>query len=201
MFVAGSRAQESELASSVSPRSRHQLGMDRDDQTGFEQLASRFRSDLLRYALWFIRDRAAAEDAVQEGLLRAWKAWPQLRDRARAKQWLLKIVRRECARPYERGRIATIEFEELSPADEVLLAIEPNVELSDIQRGIEGLPQSYREPLVLQVLLGYSTKEIAEIMALNQGAVLTRLCRARHALTELLGLNSPTGRPARRSTW
>jgi RNA polymerase sigma-70 factor (ECF subfamily) len=46
------------------------------------------------------------------------------------------------------------------------------------------LHDDYREPLVLQVLMGYSTNEIAEMMGLKQGAVLTRLHRARHKLMD-----------------
>ena len=51
-----------------------------------------------------------------------------------------------------------------------------------VQRAIARLPDEYREPLVLQVLLGLSTEEIAAQLGLSTGAVLTRLCRARQKL-------------------
>ena len=50
------------------------------------------------------------------------------------------------------------------------------------------LDEEYREPLVLQVLMGYSTQEIADMMGMQQGAVLTRLFRARARLRQALGL-------------
>jgi RNA polymerase sigma-70 factor (ECF subfamily) len=50
------------------------------------------------------------------------------------------------------------------------------------------LDDEYREPLVLQVMMGYSTKEIADQMGLQQGAVLTRLFRARARLRQELGI-------------
>ena len=53
--------------------------------------------------------------------------------------------------------------------------------LSDMRAAIFELDDDYREPLVLQVLMGYSTSEIAEMMGLKQGAVLTRLHRARQS--------------------
>ena len=57
-------------------------------------------------------------------------------------------------------------------------------ELDDVRAAIYRLEDDYREPLVLQVLMGYSTNEIAEQMGLKQGAVLTRLHRARLKLRE-----------------
>jgi RNA polymerase sigma-70 factor (ECF subfamily) len=59
-----------------------------------------------------------------------------------------------------------------------------------VRRAILQLEDEYREPLVLQVLMGYRTDEIATHMNLNQGAVLTRLFRARNRLRAVLGLSS-----------
>ena len=65
-----------------------------------------------------------------------------------------------------------------------MIAESPNEELDDLRTAIFGLDDDYREPLVLQVLMGYSTNEIAEMMGLKQGAVLTRLHRARNKLKD-----------------
>ena len=67
-----------------------------------------------------------------------------------------------------------------------MLAEAPNEELADMREAIFELDDDYREPLVLQVLMGYSTNEIAEQMGLKQGAVLTRLHRARAKLKDKL---------------
>jgi RNA polymerase sigma-70 factor (ECF subfamily) len=139
---------------------------------------------MFRYAAWLCRDRAIAEDVVQEALLRAWKALDSLRDDAAAKQWLLTIVRRENARYFERRRLETVDIDNLSAAQAAMLAEAPNEELADMREAIFELDDDYREPLVLQVLMGYSTNEIAAMMGLKQGAVLTRLHRARHKLMD-----------------
>jgi RNA polymerase sigma-70 factor (ECF subfamily) len=55
-------------------------------------------------------------------------------------------------------------------------------ETREVRAAIFALPQEYREPLVLQVLMGYTTAEIATHLGLTSGAVLTRLCRARQRL-------------------
>ena len=150
----------------------------------FDSLVAVYYPDMYRYAAWLSRDTAIAEDVVQEALLRAWKSLDALRDDGAAKQWLLTIVRRENARYFERRRLDTVDIDNLSASQAALLAETPNEELADLREAIFGLEDDYREPLVLQVLMGYSTNEIAETMGLKQGAVLTRLHRARNKLKD-----------------
>lgn len=151
----------------------------------FDRLVAVFHPDMFRYAAWLCRDKAIAEDVVQEALLRAWKSLDALRDDAAAKQWLLTIVRRENARYFERRRLETVDIDNLTASQSALLAEAPNEALNDLREAIYELDNDYREPLVLQVLMGYSTNEIAELMGLNQGAVLTRLHRARLKLKDI----------------
>ncbi len=150
----------------------------------FDRLVAVYYMDMFRYAAWLCRDRSIAEEVVQEALLRAWKSLDALRDAEAAKQWLLTIVRRENARYFERRRLETVDIDNLTASQSALLAEAPNEELNDLREAIYGLDDDYREPLVLQVLMGYSTREIAELMGLKQGAVLTRLHRARLKLKE-----------------
>ena len=150
----------------------------------FDQYVGVYHQDMYRYAAWLSRDKAIAEDVVQEALLRAWKSLDALRDENLAKQWLLTIVRRENARHFERKRLETVDIDNLTASQSALLAVEDDKELDDMRQAIYELEDDYREPLVLQVLMGYSTNEIAEQMGLKQGAVLTRLHRARAKLAE-----------------
>jgi RNA polymerase sigma-70 factor (ECF subfamily) len=149
---------------------------------------------MYRYAAWLSRDRTIAEDVVQESLLRAWKSLDSLRDEVAAKHWLLTIVRRENARYFERRRLDTVDVDDLTPSQEALLANEPDHELDDMRDAIYRLDDDYREPLVLQVLMGYSTNEIGELMGLRQGAVLTRLHRARLKLKDEMDDPAASGR-------
>jgi len=150
----------------------------------FDQFVGVYHQDMYRYAAWLSRDKAIAEDVVQEALLRAWKSLDALRDETSAKPWLLTIVRRENARYFERKRLETVDIDNLTASQAALLAVEDDKELGDMRQAIYELDDDYREPLVLQVLMGYSTNEIAEQMELKQGAVLTRLHRARAKLAE-----------------
>ncbi|HKE45793.1 MAG TPA: sigma-70 family RNA polymerase sigma factor [Steroidobacteraceae bacterium] len=164
----------------------------------FDALCAALRPDLFRFAFWLSRDRAIAEDVVQETLLRAWRAMDELRDEKAARQWLLTIVRREHARLYERKRLPTVDVDELIEREEPLLAAPDELAVQDVRRALFRLEESYREPLVLQVLMGYSTEEIAQHMGLKVGAVLTRLFRARHQLRAILAGENTSAVPAAR---
>lgn len=148
----------------------------------FEQLCGPLRADVYRFAFWLARDPGVAEDVVQETLLRAWRSLDSLTDDGAAKAWLLTIARREHARLHERKRFVTVDVDALSIAEDPALGRSDDHENGDLRAAIFALPDEYREPLVLQVLLGYSTEEIARQLGLTSGAVLTRLCRARQRL-------------------
>jgi RNA polymerase sigma-70 factor (ECF subfamily) len=154
------------------------------------QLFESLRPDLLRFAQWLARDRAIAEDIVQEALLRAWRSRDALQDQRAARPWLLTIVRREHARLYERKRLELVSLD-----DAIEIAPSPGTEESEdqlfvLRHAIMRLPIRYREPLVLQVLGGFSTEEIARELQLSSTAVLTRLFRARNKLRVLCGMTA-----------
>lgn len=153
----------------------------------FDRLVGVWHRDMYRYAAWLCRDPAIAEDVVQEALLRAWKSLDGLRDDAAAKQWVLTIVRRENARYFERKRLETVDIDNLTASQAAMLAKSSDSDLDDVRQAIYRLEDDYREPLVLQVLMGHSTKEIAELMDIKPGAVLTRLHRARNKLKDEIG--------------
>ncbi|MFQ5544709.1 MAG: sigma-70 family RNA polymerase sigma factor [Acidiferrobacterales bacterium] len=153
-------------------------------QAQFEAMVHALSTDLYRYAFWLCRDQNRAEDLVEETFLRAWRSLDTLRCEKAAKAWLITILRREHARGYERP----------------VLQIDPRVELDDLiaepdgattetlalHRAIARLSREYREPLLLQVLGGYSCEEIAELLGLSPGAVMSRLFRARRKLRAVL---------------
>lgn len=154
----------------------------------FQALCASLRPDLLRFALWLARDRALAEDVVQETMLRAWKASDALQDESAAKPWLLTILRREYARSFERKRIPTVDIDDLIAAEEPGLAADDGAsDLAELRQALWKLPEEYREPLLLQVLMGCSTAEIADQLGLSNAAVLTRLFRARRQLRTICG--------------
>ena len=106
----------------------------------FDSLVAVYYPDMFRYAAWLCRDKAIAEDVVQEALLRAWKSLDALRDEAAAKHWLLTIVRRENARFFERKRLETVDIDDLTPAQEALLGVDTLI----VTNAAGGLNMVYR---------------------------------------------------------
>src|SRR6202050_432430 len=142
-----------------------------DMRTPVMQLFEPLRPDLLRFAQWLARDRAIAEDIVQESLLRAWRSRDALKDPAAARPWLLTIVRREHARLYERKRLELVSLDDAIEIAPSPASVESEDQLFALRHAIMKLPLQYREPLVLQVLGGFSTEEIARELADRKSVV------------------------------
>jgi len=159
-----------------------------DPRAPITELFESMRPDLLRFAHWLARDRALAEDIVQESLLRAWRSRDTLKDQGAARAWLLTIVRREHARLYERKRLELVSLDEALESQTAAKMADPDGDLFTLRNAIMRLPIEYREPLLLQVLGGFSTEEIARELALSTTAVLTRLFRARNKLRTFCGM-------------
>lgn len=154
------------------------------ERARFEALCTPFRADVFRFVYWLCRDRSLAEDVVQETLLRAWRSLDSLDDEKAAKPWLLTIARRELARMFERKRFTTVDIQAADEAQHEALTVNERHEVEEMRRAIMQLDVIHREPLVLQVLLGYSTEEIAKLLDISVAAVLTRLFRARQVLRQ-----------------
>jgi RNA polymerase sigma-70 factor (ECF subfamily) len=155
-------------------------------QKRYEALVYALHGDLFRYAYWLCHDRQVAEDLVQETFLRAWKALDSLKDEKAAKAWLITILRRENARRFERKQFDLVDIDATPVADKQSLGLEQDMENEWLRRHIAELAVEYREPLLLQVIGGFSGEEIAEILDLNKNTVMTRLFRARNQLKEAL---------------
>jgi RNA polymerase sigma-70 factor (ECF subfamily) len=123
---------------------------------------------------------------VQETFLRAWRSLDSLQDENATKPWLITILRRENARRFERKQFDYADVENDTLVDEQSTTLDAEMEQTVIQRQIGKLSEEYREPLLLQVVMGCSGDEIAQILDLNKNTVMTRLFRARNQLKEAL---------------
>jgi len=155
-------------------------------QRQFDALVRAHNADLYRYAYWLCGDSSLAQDLAQETFLRAWRSLDALREPDAAKAWLITILRREHARLYERKRLETTDIGELELDDRDSLTPEQLGEDSIVRAAMLQLEPKYREPLLLQVLGGFSCDEIARELGLGAAAVMTQLFRARQKLKNLL---------------
>ena len=169
------------------------MSTDTEKSVRFERLARAYSTDLYRYAVWLCGQDALAKDLVQETFLRAWRALHSLKDEKAAKSWLITILRREYARTFERkvpkftdvDTVVVPDTDELSPDDRAERAL--------LRQGMSSLAPRYREPLLLQVVMGYSCEEIANELGISKSAVMTQLFRAREQLKKKLQKDGITG--------
>lgn len=152
----------------------------------FDALAGEYSTDLFRYAVWMCGDQTLAKDLVQETFLRAWRALDSLKDEKAAKGWLFTIIRREYARTFERKVPPLVDVDDVVVTDEANIQPETDSEIGILREAVGKLPKKYREPLLLQVVGGYSCKEIADQLGVSRSAVMTQLFRAREKLKDTL---------------
>ena len=154
------------------------------DKAAFGELFAQFSPEMYRYALFCLGDREAAEDAVQEAALEAYRGIAGLKKPESAKAWLFRILYAVCKRAqkqkYEADFVDIDESRELSAEDNA----EAVLKSLETARLLGRLNETDRQLLLLSVVGGYSGKEIARMAGMTHGAVRTRLSRALSALRE-----------------
>jgi RNA polymerase sigma-70 factor (ECF subfamily) len=143
-------------------------------QDEFEQTAMPHSRSLLRVARRLISDPAEAEDLVQETLLLAWRNFRQFRSGTNARAWLFRILLNSF---YARGR-----KQRADPAAVPIPAASSVVEAAEIAQALAALQEEHRTVLLLGLVEGFTCREMADILSVPIGTVMSRLSRAREAL-------------------
>jgi RNA polymerase sigma factor (sigma-70 family) len=158
----------------------------------FEQVVLPHLDAAYNLARWLVRNPHDAEDVVQEACLRAVRFFGGYQE-GNAQAWLLRIVRNTAYSFLEKKRPGELaeEFDETIHVGEPLqrnaeTELLQSVESRLLQEALEGLPVRFREALILRELEGLSYKEIAEVMDVPMGTVMSSLARGRTQLRERL---------------
>ncbi len=149
---------------------------------------------LYNVALKYCKNVFDAEDIVQETYLTAFHKFHQLREKSKCKPWLLRILRNNFLKNYQRQkgrkRLPEIDYIEFlkttqTPDDaEFLLAGESTRQV--VQKAIDRLPKKYREVLILYYMDEMMYKDIAATLDIPIGTVMSRLTRAREGVKIML---------------
>ena len=169
------------------------------DVAAFEPLVQKYRDRAWRLAFRVLRDREDAWDVTQEAFVRAWQALPSFRGQSAFYTWLFRIVvnvasdraRQRAARGRAFGteRVPEEDWERAmvdpgaAPDDEARRA----EERARITRALAALPEHHRTIIMLSDLEGLSYREIAEVLGIPMGTVMSRLHHARKRLRDVLG--------------
>jgi RNA polymerase sigma factor (sigma-70 family) len=154
---------------------------------GFEELAMPLFDSLYNFARWLSHNSHDAEDLVQETYLKAYRSFASFRLGTNFRAWIFQILRNtflsSCSR-LDRRMTVPIASEEEGPepavsaeTPETILMNRFNVE--QVRRAVDHLPVHYREALILCEVEEMSYQEIAEILSIPIGTVMSRLARAR----------------------
>jgi RNA polymerase sigma-70 factor (ECF subfamily) len=172
-------------------RTGKRVGKNRD--TLFELTVLPYLNSAHNLARWLTRNEHDAEDVVQEAFLRAFRSFDTFQPGRDGRAWFLTIVRNTCRTWLRQNRLQeTMPLEEESSAaadrclDPEAILIE-KIDSQAVHQAIEELPFDYREIVILRELEGFSYKEIAQIVDIPLGTVMSRLSRARAELYTRLG--------------
>lgn len=158
-------------------------------QRQFDALVHAHAGDLYRFAYWLCGDPSRAEDLVQETMLRAWKAFDQYQEQTNCKAWLFTILmnlwNEHHRKPWVRHEAAVQD--DFEPDQQAVASnSDDRVFIHEVLACIDRLTEDQRAVLLLSVVEGLALREIAEILQVPIGTVMSRLGRARAALREYL---------------
>lgn len=175
------------------------------DPVGFEFLVQKYQREAFGHALALLGNQEDALDACQDSFARAFTAIPRLRDLPRFYPWFYCILRNRCFNLLARRRTSD-RYQETQQQQETaahLNAVTPETVLAEredaqqVRRALQALPPEQREILVLKYVQERSYAEIAELLDIPRGTVMSRLFHARLALRQQYGETPaapPTGK-------
>jgi RNA polymerase sigma factor (sigma-70 family) len=170
----------------------------RDDypESEFEKLAIPLLNSTYNFARWLVRNDHEAEDLVQETYLKALGNFSSFRSGTNFRAWIFRILRNTFLNSRSKlDRRMTVELScdkpslvTTDPDDPESLLIEQSTAAA-IWDAIEQLPRSSREVILLSDVEDFAYREIAEILGVPIGTVMSRLARARRSVRRALGPN------------
>jgi RNA polymerase sigma-70 factor (ECF subfamily) len=156
-------------------------------RNALRKLVCNSRDRLYRMAFAWTHNPHLADDLVQQTILKALNNQRQLKDLAAAEAWLFRILS-NCLKDHYRAKRETVSPDEVvlsddrtpeQAAEELLLA-------EAVREAVQSLPLAQRQVITLVDLEGFTYASVAEILEIPVGTVMSRLCRGRRALRELL---------------
>jgi RNA polymerase sigma-70 factor (ECF subfamily) len=148
---------------------------------------------LLGFARRRTDDLADAEDAVQEACVRAWLSFGDLRDDALARPWIYRILRSVLSDSYEKSgrRRQLVSISRLEDTHEELVATDGDFVFAEVAARIDGetlraalatIPEDFASAVELHDIDGFKYNEIAEIVGVPIGTIMSRISRGRRLL-------------------
>jgi RNA polymerase sigma-70 factor, ECF subfamily len=172
-------------------------------RTRFEALMTEHLEGLYRFALRLTRNRTVAEDLVQDTMLKSWRSFHTFREGTNVRAWLHRIMMnahydsyRKHTREPEEADLDNVgdfylydkvqEHTAMGEAGNPEVSVLEKIMDAEVRESLDTLPVQFRSAVVLADVQGFSYKEIAEILGIPVGTVMSRLSRGRHMLQSRL---------------
>lgn len=169
----------------------------------FAQDAMQYTPQLFSTALRMTRSRSDAEDLLQETFLKAWRAFDSFEPGTNLRAWLFRIMTNTFINQYNSKQRRPVEsvlddveelflYKRLGSIDQSRLSQSAEDQMmslftdTEVKKALEELPEDFRLPVLLCDVDGFSYKEIADMLEIPIGTVMSRLHRGRKALHKLL---------------
>ena len=188
-FIAGRPVKESVA------EGEGEQGVDAAQALAFRRLAESQLDASYRLASAILGDPTEAQDAVHNAFLTAWRKWRSLRDPSRLEPWFQRILVNTCRNRLRRAsRLSTSEF----PAESVTASADQTAAVHDrdvLDRGFARLSADDRVVLILRYYRDMKVEDIAELVGVRPGTVMSRLHRAQGRLRAALEESGAEGSP------
>ena len=152
------------------------------DGPAFAELLEPVLDPAFRLAMTMLKDRAAAEDAVQEAALKSWRKLDRFRSGAELRPWFLAIVANECRSARRSRWWQVIRFDDATPFEPAAAPERPLADRIDLETALDRLPKHHLLALTLYYQLDLPIEEVARGLGCSAGAARQRIHRALAAL-------------------
>jgi RNA polymerase sigma-70 factor (ECF subfamily) len=172
-------------------------------QEDFTHDAMQYAPQLFSTAMRMTRNRSDAEDLVQETFIKAWRSFATYQQGTNLRAWLFRIMTNTYINKYNAQqrkptetelddveelflykRLGAVDQSQLSQsAEDQMLSLFTD---DEVKKALEELPEQFRIPVLMSDVEGFSYKEIAEILEIPLGTVMSRLHRGRKAMQKML---------------
>jgi RNA polymerase sigma-70 factor (ECF subfamily) len=177
------------------------------DTEAFEPLVEKYKRKVFRLAYQVLRDQEEALDVAQEAFVKAFRALPAFKGDSAFYTWLFRITMNVALdRKRQRAtRAKSLGAEDVPPEEWERTATSTDPDPEDvatgaerrerIRKGLDSLSEHHRAIIILSDIEGLQYREIAEVLGIPMGTVMSRLHHARKRLREVLGPDSPSSWP------
>jgi RNA polymerase sigma-70 factor, ECF subfamily len=172
-------------------------------QEDFTHDAMQYAPQLFSTAMRMTRNRSDAEDLVQETFIKAWRSFATYQQGTNLRAWLFRIMTNTYINKYNAQqrkptetelddveelflykRLGSVDQSQLSQsAEDQMLSLFTD---DEVKKALEELPDQFRIPVLMSDVEGFSYKEIAEILEIPLGTVMSRLHRGRKSMQKML---------------